>query len=157
MSKGKIKKINETQRKKILKVLRRTTFCALSTSFNDEPHTTIVQPSITSELDIIVLSNKKRKKIRNIQQNNKVWLTFDAAGILKIPKVIYIKGKAELETLNQETFESFLSYHGWITKKIYKKLTAEGLDNSMRIVIKPEEILTIGIFDKLENTISFTL
>ncbi len=68
-----------------------------------------------------------------------------------------MKGKAELGPLNQENFEEFLSYHGWITKKIYKKLTAEGFEQSTRIIIKPEKIITIGIFDKLDNAVSFFL
>lgn len=84
-------------------------------------------------------------------------MTFDATSSFKIPKAIYIKGKAELELLTQESFEDFLSYHGMITKKIYKKLTAEGLEHSTRIFIRPEKIITIGIFGKLDDTISFTI
>jgi hypothetical protein len=149
--------MNEDQKRKIHKILTKVTFCALSTCCNGEPQTTLVQPSITTENNIIILSKNTRKKISNIKQNKQVWLTFDATSLFKIPKVIYIKGKAELEILTRETFEDFLSYHGWITKKIYKKLTAEGLEHSTRIIVKPEKIITSGIFDKLEETISFTL
>jgi nitroimidazol reductase NimA-like FMN-containing flavoprotein (pyridoxamine 5'-phosphate oxidase superfamily) len=151
------KKINDEEKEKIYKILSRITFCSLSTCSNGQPHTTIVQHSITSDLNCIILAKNRRKKISNIKQNNKVWLTFDATGSFKIPKAIYIKGKAELEPLNQESFEEFLSYHGVITKKIYKKLTAEGLEYSTRILIKPEKIITIGIFGKLDDTVSFTL
>ncbi|MHA2394911.1 MAG: pyridoxamine 5'-phosphate oxidase family protein [Promethearchaeota archaeon] len=145
------------QKKTLWKVLSGVTFCALSTCSDGEPHTTIVQPTVTSELDIIILAKKTTKKIDNIKKNDRVWLTFDAAGFFKIPKAIYVKGRAELDSLNQENFEEFLSYHGWITKKIYKKLTAEGFEESIRIIIKPEKIITIGIFDKLDNAISFTI
>ncbi|MFX1379680.1 MAG: pyridoxamine 5'-phosphate oxidase family protein [Promethearchaeota archaeon] len=151
------KKIDEEHQEKIRKVLRGITFCALSTCSNGEPHTTIVQPSITTDLTCIILAKNTRKKISNLQQNNKVWLTFDATGSFKIPKAIYIKGKAELSILTQESLDEFLSYHGMVTKKIYKKLTAEGLEKSTRIFIKPDKIITIGIFGKLEDTISFTL
>jgi len=48
--------MNENQKKKIHKILSGITFCALSTCSNGEPHTTIVQPSITDELDCILLS-----------------------------------------------------------------------------------------------------
>ena len=82
-------------------------------------------------------------------------LTFDATGLFKIPKVVYMKGTAKLEPLTQDSFEDFLSYHGWITKKILKKLTSEGLDNSTRIIVKPEKIITNGIFGKLEDSVSF--
>ncbi|MFX0138930.1 MAG: pyridoxamine 5'-phosphate oxidase family protein [Promethearchaeota archaeon] len=147
--------MNEEQKRKIWKVLSGINFCALSTCSDGEPHTTMVQPSVTSELNFIILSKDTRKKISNIKQNNHVWLTFDATGLFKIPKVVYIKGKAELEQLNQTTFNEFLSYHGWITKKIYKNLTAEGFEHMRRIYIKPEKIITVGIFGKLEDTISF--
>ena len=110
--------MNEKQMNEIRKILSGVTFCALSTCSDGEPHTTMVQPSVTAELNIIILSKNTRKKIKNIKQNNRVWLTFDASGSFKIPKVIYIKGKAELELLNQKTFDEFLSYHGMITKKI---------------------------------------
>ena len=149
--------MNTEQKNKIWKLLSGITFCALSTCSNGEPHTTMVQPSVTSELNFIILSKNTRKKISNIKQNNHVWLTFDATGALKIPKVVYIKGTAELEPLNQTTFDEFLSYHGFITKKILKKLTAEGLENSTRIIIKPEKIITVGIFGKLEESISFSI
>lgn len=145
------------QKNHLKKLLSGVTFCALSTCSNGEPHTTIVQPSVTSELDIIILAKKNTKKIDNIKKNDRVWLTFDAAGLFKIPKAIYVKGRAKLDSLNQENFEEFLTYHGWITKKIYKKLTAEGFEESIRIIIKPERIITIGIFDKLDNAISFTI
>lgn len=149
--------MNEEQKRKIWKLLSGIMFCSLSTCSNGEPQTTIVQPSVTPELSIIILAKNTRKKISNIKQNNRVWLTFDASGIFKIPKAIYIKGKAELEPLNQTGFEDFLSYHGWVTKRIYKKLTAEGFEHSMKIIIKPEKITTIGIFGKLEDIISFTV
>ena len=149
--------MDEDQKKKIRKVTSGVTFCMLSTCSEGEPHTTIVQHTVTPELDIIIITKKTRKKISNIKQNDRVWLTFDATGLFKIPKAIYVKGKAELSPLNQENFEEFLSYHGWITKKIYKKLTAEGFELSTRVVIKPEKIITIGIFDKLDNAVSFTL
>lgn len=149
--------MNEEQKRKIWKLLSGVTFCALSTCSNGEPQTTIVQPSVTPDLKIIILAKNTRKKISNIKQNNRVWLTFDAKGMFKIPKAIYIKGKAELEPLSQNSFEEFLSYHGWVTKKIYKKLTEEGFEHSTRIIIKPEKIITIGIFGKLEDTISFTV
>lgn len=152
-----LKKMNEEERKKIHKTLSGVTFCAFSTCSNSEPHTTIVQPSVTSDLTVIILAKKTRKKIKNIKQNSHVWLTFDATGLLKIPKVIYIKGKADLKPLDQQSLDDFLSYHGWVTKKIYKKLTSEGLEHSVRIIVKPEKIFTSGIFAKLEETISFTL
>ncbi|MFW9877101.1 MAG: pyridoxamine 5'-phosphate oxidase family protein [Candidatus Thorarchaeota archaeon] len=145
------------QKKKIWKLLKGIKFCALSTCSNGQPHTTMVQPSITHELDFIILSKNTTKKINNIKQNNRVWLTFDAAGLFKIPKVVYIRGKAELTQLNQYGFEEFLSYHGWLTKKIYNKLTAEGLDPFRRIIIKPEKIITIGVFGKFEDPISFSM
>ena len=149
--------MNKVQMRKIRKVLSRVTFCAISTCSGGEPHTTIVQPSITSELDVIILTKKTRKKIANIKQNDRVWLTFDATGFFKIPKAIYIKGKAELDSLNEEKFEEFLSYHGWITKKILTKLTEEGFEQSNRIIIKPEKIITFGVFGKLDNAVSFTI
>ena len=95
-------KINEDQKSKLKKVLSGVTFCSISTCSEGVPHTTMVQPSVTSELNVVILAKKTRKKITNIQQNNQVWLTFDATGLLKIPKVVYVKGKAELEPLNQE-------------------------------------------------------
>ena len=150
-------KLTEVQKRKVKKILSGVTFCALSTCSGGEPHTTLVQPSVTSELDVVILAKNTRKKIANIKQNDRVWLTFDATGLFKIPKAIYVKGKAELGSLNQSTSEEFLSYHGWITKKIYKKLTNEGFEHSTRIIIKPEKIITNGIFDKLENTVSFTI
>jgi uncharacterized pyridoxamine 5'-phosphate oxidase family protein len=149
--------MDEEKKNKINKILAGVTFCALSTCASGEPQTTIVQPSVTSDLHIIVIAKNTRKKIRNIKQNNSVWLTFDATGTFKIPKAIYIKGKAELETLTQAYLDEFLSYHGAITKKIYKKLTAEGLEHSIRIFIKPEKIITLGIFDKDLEPVSFTV
>lgn len=148
--------MNSEQKKKLWKLLSGVKFCTLSTCSNGQPHSTMVQPSITSEFNIITLSKNTTKKVSNIKQNNNVWLTFDAAGLFKIPKVVYIQGKAELESLTQSTFEQFLSYHGWLTKKIYNKLAAEGFDSFTRIIIKPKKIITIGIFGKFEDTISFS-
>ena len=150
-------KMDEAQKERVRKVISGIMFCTLSTCSEGEPHTTIVQHTLTSEFDIIIIAKKTRKKISNIKQNDRVWLTFDATGSFKIPKAIYVEGKAKLSTLNQENFDEFLSYHEMITKKIYKKLTAEGFEHSTRIVIKPEKIITIGIFDKLDNAVSFTL
>ncbi|MFX1288445.1 MAG: pyridoxamine 5'-phosphate oxidase family protein [Promethearchaeota archaeon] len=149
--------MNEDQKNTLKKVLTGVTFCSLSTCSEGDPHTTMVQPSVTSELSVIILAKKTRKKIANIQQNSRVWLTFDATGLFKIPKVVYMKGIAKLEPLTQDSFDDFLSYHGWITKKILKKLTSEGLDKSTRIIVKPEKIITNGIFGKLDDTISFIL
>ena len=149
--------MNEEEKNKIHKILAGVTFCALSTCSGGEPQTTIVQPSVTSELQIIVIAKNTRKKIRNIKQNNNVWLTFDATSALKIPKAVYVKGKAELETLTQASLDEFLSYHGAITKKIYKKLTADGLEHSVRILIKPEKFITLGIFGKDLEPISFKM
>lgn len=148
-------RMNEDQKRKLKKVLSGVTFCSLSTCLEGDPHTTMVQPSVTSELDVIILAKKTRRKIANIQQNNRVWLTFDAAGFFKIPKVVYIKGVAKLEPLTQDSFDDFLSYHGWITKKILKKLTSEGFDTSTRIVVKPEKIISYGVFGKFEDSVSF--
>ncbi len=83
-----IEKINEDHKKKIRNVISGVTFCMLSTCSEGEPHTTIVQHTVTSELDIIIIEKKKTKKISNIKQNDRVWLTFDATGLLKIPKAI---------------------------------------------------------------------
>jgi hypothetical protein len=117
----------------------------------------MVQASITPNLECIILAKNSRKKIYNIQQNNKVWLTFDATGLFRIPKVIYIKGKAVLEPLTQESFEDFLSYHGIITKLIYRRLTVEGLEDSTKITVKPEKVLTVGIFGKAQDIIFFRI
>jgi hypothetical protein len=103
------------------------------------------------------LAKNSRKKIRNIRKNNKVWLTFDATGMFKIPKVIYIEGRAELEPLTQTSFEEFLSYHVMITKMVYKKLIVEGLEGSMRILVKPEKIMTVGIYGKAQDVVSFIM
>ncbi|NHJ21847.1 MAG: pyridoxamine 5'-phosphate oxidase family protein [Candidatus Lokiarchaeota archaeon] len=148
-------RLNEDQKRKLKKVLSGVTFCSLSTCHEGDPHTTMVQPSVTSELDVIILAKKTRKKIANIKQNNRIWLTFDASGFFKIPKVVYMKGVAKLEPLTQESFDEFLSYHGWITKKILKKLTSEGLHTSTRIIVKPDKIITYGVFGKIEDTVSF--
>ncbi|MFW9866357.1 MAG: hypothetical protein ACFFEN_09710 [Candidatus Thorarchaeota archaeon] len=48
--------MNEDQKRKIHKILTKVTFCALSTCCNGEPQTTLVQPSITTENSIIILS-----------------------------------------------------------------------------------------------------
>jgi uncharacterized pyridoxamine 5'-phosphate oxidase family protein len=149
--------MNVEQMKKIRKLLKGIKFCALSTCSNGQPQTTMVQPSTTSKFNFIILSKNTTKKISNIKQNNNVWLTFDASGLLKIPKVVYIQGKAELKPLTQSTYEEFLSYHGWLTKKIYNKLTMDGFDSFTRIIIKPEKVITIGVFGKFEDTISFSI
>ncbi|MFX1503694.1 MAG: pyridoxamine 5'-phosphate oxidase family protein [Promethearchaeota archaeon] len=150
-----VNKLNEEQKDKILKILKEIRNCSLSTCSNGEPHTTLVQFSITSELKCIILSKNTRKKINNIKNNNNIWLTFDATDSSGMPKVIYIKGKAELEILNQRIFDEFLSYHGEMTRKIYEQLTAGGLEKFTRIFIKPEKVLTAGIFGNVVDTISF--
>lgn len=53
----------------IWKVLSDVSFCSLSTCSDGEPHTTIVQAAVTSELDIIILTKKTMKKIDNIKKN----------------------------------------------------------------------------------------
>jgi len=148
--------MDENQKEKVWKLLKSTTYCSISTCSNGQPHSTMAQPSITPKWEFIILSKTATKKVKNLQNNNQVWITIDYTGLIKRPKVIYLKGTAELEQLNEKTFNEFLSYHGWITKKILKKLTKE-FSNSTRIKVIPNKIITIGIFDKPEKIVSFLI
>lgn len=148
--------LNKKQKAKVMKILKKISYCSLSTYSADQPHTTIVQPAVTPDWKILILSKIIRKKVSNIRQNNNVWLTFDAAGMFKIPKAVYIDGTAELESLTQDDFDEFLSYHGWVTKKILSKIASEGFDKSTKITFSPEKIITEGIFAKPDNPITFT-
>lgn len=149
--------MNKHQKAKVWKLLKSTIFCSLSTCFNGAPHTTMVQPAITPNWKFIILAKNTRLKVRNLKHNNRVWLTFDATGLFKIPKVVYIKGRAELDSLNQRSFEEFVSYHRWIAKKIIKRLASGKLEQSTRIIVIPEKIITVGLFANPEETVTFNL
>jgi hypothetical protein len=149
--------ITQEQKDKLWKLLSSVTYCSISTCSDGQPHTTMVQPAITSDWKIIILSGFSKKKVMNLKLNSKTWLTFDLTGMMKIPKVIYIEGKAEIEQLNQELFDEFLSYHGLMTKKIMQKLTSEGFSDSVQIKVIPTKIITLGIFGKSQDPISFKL
>jgi hypothetical protein len=149
--------ITQEQKDKLWKLLSSITYCSISTCSDGQPHTTMVQPAIKSNWEIIILSGFSKKKVMNLKMNNKTWLTFDLTGMMKIPKVIYIQGRAEIEQLNQELFDEFLSFHGFMTKKILHKLTAEGFSDSAQIKVIPEKIITVGIFGKSQEPVSFKL
>ncbi|MFX0064397.1 MAG: pyridoxamine 5'-phosphate oxidase family protein [Candidatus Hermodarchaeota archaeon] len=147
--------MNKHQKEKIWKLLKSITYCSLSTCFNGVPHTTVVQPAITPDWKFIILAKNTRTKVRNLKHNNRVWLTFDATSMFKIPRVVYVKGEAKLDSLNQRSFEEFVSYHGWITKKIIRRLASGKLEQSTRIIVIPEKFITVGLFAHPEETVSF--
>jgi len=147
--------MTEKETKKMRKALKSVYFYALSTSLNDFPQATMVQPALTEDWRLLVLSDKRTKKVRNIQENDKVWLIADKTGIFKIPKAIYIKGTANLIQLTKEKFNEVLSYHGIVTRKIFRSLVKNGFDDSVIIEVIPTKFITLGIFSKSNEQISF--
>jgi hypothetical protein len=149
--------ISDEQKEKIWKLLDSVTYCSISTCSDGQPHNTMVQPAITPDREIIILSGFSKKKVMNLKLNPKTWLTFDLTGMMKIPKVIYIKGMAKVDQVNQKIFDEFLSYHGLMTKKILTKLQSDDFSDSAKITVIPEKILTVGIFGKSQECISYEL
>jgi len=152
-----LRELDTTNAKKLLKMFKSTKYCTLSTSSNDKPHATIVQPAITSNWEILVFSHHLSKKARNISQNKNVWISVGNTGIFKVPRAIYIEGTATVEQLTGESFQFFLSHHGRYSKRIFLKHVKGELDKFILIKITPRKIMTVGIFDKPEKTLSFAL
>ena len=149
--------ITQEQKDKLWKLLSSVTYCSISTCSDGQPHTTTVQPAITPDWNIIILSGFSKMKVMNLKLNNKTWLTFDLTGMMKIPKVVYIQGTAQVDQVNQEIFDEFLSYHGLMTKNILTKLQSDDFSDSARITVIPEKIITLGVFGKSQEPISFNL
>jgi hypothetical protein len=149
--------ITQEQKDKLWKLLSSVTYCSISTCSDGQPHSTMVQPAITPDWKIIILSGFSKKKVMNLKLNNKTWLTFDLTGMMKIPKVVYIQGTAQVDQVNQEIFDEFLSYHGLMTKKILTKLQSDDFSDSARITVIPEKAITIGVFGKSQEPISFNI
>lgn len=55
----------------------------------------------------------------------------------------------------EENFNEVLSYHGWVTRRIFRSLAKDGLENSVLIEVTPTKFITIGIFGKMNEQHSF--
>jgi hypothetical protein len=81
----------------------------------------------------------------------------DRTSLFKIPRCIYIKGTARVETLTEKRFEEVLSCHGWLTRRIFRRLAKDGLENSSLIEVEPEKFITFGLFGKMNEQQSFSV
>jgi nitroimidazol reductase NimA-like FMN-containing flavoprotein (pyridoxamine 5'-phosphate oxidase superfamily) len=149
-----MKVLNPKEQKKIYKMLRKETYVTLCTSSEDIPQATVVLPAFTEDWKFLILADRKRKKVKNMMKNNQVWIVVDKTIFFKIPRAIYIKGRATITPTTQEDFNTFLSYHSWVMRRVIRRLAKEGLEGSVMIEINPEKLITVGIFDSAEETVT---
>jgi nitroimidazol reductase NimA-like FMN-containing flavoprotein (pyridoxamine 5'-phosphate oxidase superfamily) len=151
-----LRQLTQKEQKKLKKILKSVYFYSISTCSDNIPQSTMVQPALTENWKFLILSDKSTKKVRNIQQNDKVWLIADKTGMFKIPRSVYIKGTAKIFQATEENFNEVLSYHGWVTRRIFRSLAKDGIDNSVLLEVTPQKFITIGIFGKMNEQHSFS-